>query len=189
DERLTTGKIFGAAIGFIGVCVLLRLGTTDGANVSITGILACLGAAVSYGFANALGQRSRNLGIPPAAGATGQTVATAIIAFPLMLILEAPWTLAVPAAEVWAAMAGLAVLSTPLGYVLFFRILATAGATKISLVTLLIPVSAVLLGSAILGEHISADQVAGMSLVALGLIAIDGRAVAWAAAKIFTKAR
>jgi drug/metabolite transporter (DMT)-like permease len=72
----------------------------------------------------------------------GQMTATAGIAFPLMLTMEAPWTLAAPSAEVWAAMAGLAVLSTALGYVIFFRILATAGAINISLVTLLIPVSA-----------------------------------------------
>jgi drug/metabolite transporter (DMT)-like permease len=74
-------------------------------------------------------------------------------------------------------MAGLAVLSTALGYVVFFRILATAGATNISLVTLLIPVTAVLLGSTIMGEHVSTGQLAGMLLIALGLIAIDGRAL------------
>src|SRR5262249_39929610 len=98
---------------------------------------------------------------------------------------EAPWRLAAPHAEVWAAMAGLAVLSTALGYVVFFRILASAGATNVSLVTLLIPVSAVLLGSAILGEQVSFDQVVGMVLIALGLIAIDGRAPALVGAKIF----
>src|SRR5262249_28934850 len=86
-----------------------------------------------------------------------------------------------PDVEVWASMAGLAILSTALGYVVFFRILATAGATNISLVTLLIPVSAVLLGSAVLGERVSAVQVVGMLLIALGLITIDGRAPALAA--------
>jgi drug/metabolite transporter (DMT)-like permease len=105
----------------------------------------------------------------------GQMTTTAIIALPLMLAMEAPWKLAAPSAAVWASMGALAVLSTALGYVVFFRILATAGATNISLVTLLIPVSAVLLGSVILGERVSTDQLAGMLLIALGLIAIDGR--------------
>jgi drug/metabolite transporter (DMT)-like permease len=180
DERLILEKISGMALGFIGVCVLFRLGATDAGEVSATGIIACLGAAVSYGFANALGKRFRRLGIPPAAGATGQMTATAIMALPLMLTMEAPWRLAVPDVEVWLSMAGLAVLSTALGYVVFFRILATAGATNISLVTLLIPVSAVLLGSVVLGERVSALQILGMLLIALGLIAIDGRALAWA---------
>ncbi len=175
DEKLGLGKICGMALGLIGVGVLFRLGVADAANVSVVGIVACLGAAVSYGFANALGQHYRRLGIPPGAGATGQMTATAIMALPLMLAMEAPWKLAVPPAEVWGSMAGLAILSTALGYVVFFRILAAAGGTNISLVTLLIPVSAVLLGSLVLGERVTAVQLAGMALIALGLIAIDGR--------------
>lgn len=175
DEKLSRGKLCGMALGLVGVGVLFRLGVTDAANVSVIGIVACLGAAVSYGFANALGQHYRRLGIPPAA--MGQMAATAIMALPLMLTMEAPWRLAVPHIEVWAAMAGLAILSTALGYVVFFRILAAAGGTNISLVTLLIPVSAVLLGSLVLGERVSPVQLAGMVLIALGLIAIDGRLV------------
>jgi drug/metabolite transporter (DMT)-like permease len=66
-------------------------------------------------------------------------------------------------------------LSTALAYVIFFRILATAGATNLLLVTLLIPVSAILLGTAILGERLAAGHFAGMALIGLGLAAIDGR--------------
>jgi drug/metabolite transporter (DMT)-like permease len=180
DERLNLAQISGMVLGLVGVAILFRLGTTHAADVSVTGIAACLGAAASYGCANALGKRFRRLGIPPVAGAMGQMTTTAIMALPLMLAVEAPWRLAAPSAAVWASMAGLAVLSTALGYVVFFRILATAGATNVSLVTLLIPASAVLLGSAILGELVSTDQLAGMALIALGLIAIDGRALALA---------
>jgi len=177
DEQLTLAKSSGMVLGLVGVSILFRLSTTHAADVSAAGVTACLGAAASYGCANALGKRFRLLGIPPVAGAMGQTTATAIMALPLMLSMEAPWRLAAPSATVWASMAGLAVLSTALGYVVFFRILATAGATNISLVTLLIPVTAVLLGCAILGERVSTDQLAGMLLIALGLIAIDGRAL------------
>jgi len=180
DERLSLGKVSGMAVGLIGVCALFRLSATDAWNVSSTRIVGCLGAAVSYGFANALGQRFRRLGIPPAVGALGQMTAAAAMTLPLMLAIETPWRLAIPDAEVWAPMAGLAILSTALGYVVFFRILATAGATNISLVTLLIPVSAVLLGSVVLGEAVSATQAVGMLLIALGLIAIDGRVAVWA---------
>lgn len=179
-ERLNPGKICGMALGLAGVCVLFRLGSTDATDVSVIGIVACLGAAVSYGCANALGRRYRALGIPPAAGAMGQMAATAVMALPLMLVLEAPWRLAVPDAQVWASMAGLAILSTALAYVIFFRILAAAGGTYVSLVTLLIPVSAVFLGSVVLGERVSAVQIVGMAFIALGLIAIDGRAPALA---------
>ncbi|HVC62334.1 MAG TPA: DMT family transporter [Acetobacteraceae bacterium] len=160
DERLNLRTISGMVLGLVGVSVLLNLGARYTADASATGIIACLGAAASYGCANALGKRFRRLGIPPVAGAMGQMTTTAIMALPLMLAVETPWKRAVPSAAVWASMAGLAVLSTALGYVVFFRILATAGATNISLVTLLIPVTAVLLGSAILGERVSTDQLA-----------------------------
>ena len=178
DETLSAGKLCGMALGLIGVAVLFRLGTAHANSGSLIGMVACLGAAISYGFANALGKRFRALGIHPAVGAMGQMTATAIMALPLAIVIDAPWRLAAISAEVWASMAGLAVLSTALGYVVFFRILATAGATNISLVTLLIPVSAVLLGSTILGERLSTIQLAGMALIALGLITIDGRALA-----------
>ena len=180
DERLSLPTISGMALGLVGVSVLFDLGARHTADASATGIIACLGAAASYGGANAFGKRFRRLGIPPVAGAMGQMTTTAIMALPLMMVVETPWKLDVPSAAVWASMAGLVVLSTALGYVVFFRILATAGATNISLVTLLIPVTAVLLGSTILGERVSTDQLAGMLLIALGLIAIDGRVLALA---------
>lgn len=180
DERLSLAKLLGMALGLIGIAILSRLGATHTSDISPIGIVACLGAAMSYGCANALGKRFHHLGIPPVAGALGQMTCTAVMAFPLMMLVEAPWNLAVPDTAVWMSMAGLVVVSTALGYVVFFRILATAGATNISLVTLLIPVTAVLLGSGILGETVSADQMVGMMLIALSLIALDGRALNWA---------
>ncbi len=94
---------------------------------------------------------------------------------PVALVFDRPWLLPPPSAVVWAAMIGLVLLSTALAYAIFFRLLASAGTTNISLVTLLIPVSAILLGTLILGECLSAPQYAGMALIGLGLVAIDGR--------------
>ena len=85
------------------------------------------------------------------------------------------WRLPMPGALTWASLGGLAVFSTALAYVIYFRILATAGATNLLLVTFLIPVSAILLGVAVLGERLELGQIAGMALIALGLAAIDGR--------------
>ena len=94
---------------------------------------------------------------------------------PLALLIDRPWTLAMPGAATWAAIIGIAALSTALGYVLYFRILATAGATNLLLVTFLIPVSAIVLGALLLGERLSAQHFAGMALIGAGLAAIDGR--------------
>jgi drug/metabolite transporter (DMT)-like permease len=98
-----------------------------------------------------------------------------VLLFPLVLVVDRPWTLFVPGPGVWAAIAGLALLSTALAYVLYFRILAAAGATNLLLVTLLIPVPATLLGSAVLGEQLEPRHFAGMALIGLGLVLIDGR--------------
>ena len=93
-----------------------------------------------------------------------------------MLVVEQPWTLpASPSLTVWAALVGLALLSTALAYVLYFRILAAAGATILLLVTFLIPVTAVLLGAAVLGERLAPRHFAGMALIGIGLAVIDGR--------------
>ncbi|MBU6499346.1 MAG: EamA family transporter [Rhodospirillales bacterium] len=176
DDRPTAGKAAGMALGIIGTAVLVGANGAGLSRPSAVGLGACLGAAISYGFANALGSRFRRLGIGPAVGAFGQMTMTSIMALPLALAIDHPWQLAVPGRSVLLAMIGLVVLSTALGYVIFFRILASAGATNISLVTLLIPVSAVLLGGAVLGETLSEFQLLGMALVGLGLVAIDGRA-------------
>jgi drug/metabolite transporter (DMT)-like permease len=97
---------------------------------------------------------------------------------PVALVVERPWTLSMPGLPVLAAIIGLALLSTALAYVLFFRILASAGAVNLMLVTFLIPVSAIVLGSAFLGERLAAPDFLGMALIGLGLAAIDGRLAA-----------
>lgn len=67
------------------------------------------------------------------------------------------------------------VISTAFAYIIFFRVLASAGVTNIMLVTFLIPVSAILLGVTFLGEHLQVKHLVGMGLIGLGLAAIDGR--------------
>lgn len=180
DDRLTAGKIVGIAVGLAGVVVLVGAEVITGASGAVLPILACLGAALSYGLANVFGRRFKRMGVEPTVGAFGQVTATTAMMLPIALVADTPWRLAFPGLAVVAALAGLALLSTALAYIIFFRLLATAGATNTSLVTLLVPVSAVLLGIAFLGERLSASQAIGMALIGLGLVAIDGRAWAWA---------
>jgi len=137
--------------------------------------VACLGAALAYAFAGVFGRRFRALGITPLATATGQVTASSLMLLPIMLFIDQPWTLAMPSIGTIGALIGLAGLSTALAYIIYFRLLATAGATNLLLVTLLIPVSAILLGVLILGEIMDAKHFAGMALIGLGLAAIDGR--------------
>ncbi len=88
-----------------------------------------------------------------------------------------------PHAATWGAVLGIGLLSTALAYVLYFRILAAAGATNLLLVTFLIPVTAILLGALVLGELLLPRHFLGMALIGLGLMLIDGRLPRWIAAR------
>ena len=100
---------------------------------------------------------------------------SSLVLLPVMLLVDRPWTLAMPGIGTWGAVLGVGLLSTALAYVLYFRILAAAGATNLLLVTFLIPVSAILLGVSLLGEALLPRHLAGMALIGLGLACIDGR--------------
>ena len=176
DDRMSANKVVGIVLGVAGVAALVGIDTLDGSLRTLPGILGCLGAALSYGFANVFGRRFKRLGIAPTVGAFGQLMATSVMVAPAALAFDRPWLLPPPSEVVCAAMIGLVLLSTALAYAIFFRLLGSAGTTNISLVTLLIPVSAILLGTLVLGEHLSTLQYAGMALIGLGLVAIDGRA-------------
>ena len=89
--------------------------------------------------------------------------------------MEQPWRLPMPGVTTWLAVLGLAALSTALAYVVFFQILRRSGATNVMLVTLLIPVTAILLGWLVLGEPISMHEIAGAIVIGSALLVIDGR--------------
>jgi len=175
DEKLTPAKLAGVALGLAGVVVLIGVDALSGFDRALAAMLACLGAALSYGFATVFGRRFKRMEIAPPVVAFGQVAATTLLMLPLAVLFEAPWRLPLPGPATWGALIGLALLSTALAYVLYFRILSTAGATNLSLVTLLIPVSAILLGSLFLGERLATNHFTGMALIAGGLVAIDGR--------------
>jgi drug/metabolite transporter (DMT)-like permease len=183
DERLTGLRLAGALCGFLGVAGMigpqLILGFGGGGLAQV----AILGAAVSYALASLFGRRFRQWGIDPIATATGQVTASSLTLVPLALFFDRPWTLALPSPTTFLALAAIASFSTALAYVLYFRILAGAGATNVVLVTLLAPVSSILLGAIFLHEHLEVRHFAGLGLIALGLAFIDGRpirAVGWA---------
>ena len=175
DERLTASRVAGVLLGVAGVAVMVGPSALAGLGRDLGAKLACLGAALSYACAGVYGRRFPRLGLAPAATAAGQLSASTLLILPLALVIERPWILPVPGPVVWAAVLGLALASTAFAYVLYFRILARAGATNLLLVTFLIPVSAILLGVVGLGEILLPRQVAGMLLIGCGLAAIDGR--------------
>lgn len=181
DERLTPGKIVGIFLGFAGVVVMVGPQLMGGFQIGLgldgqtLGQLACLGAAVSYALSGIYGRRFAQMGLAPAQIAFGQLSASAMMLLPVVMLVDMPWMLPVPGLKTVSAMVALAVVSTAFAYIIFFRLMARAGATNVSLVTFLIPPSAILLGVGLLGERLTQEEVVGMGLIGLGLVAIDGR--------------
>lgn len=170
DEKITPKRLAGVLLGLAGVVVLIGPQVLGG---EVTAQIAILGAALSYAFAGIFGRRFR--GLPPMVTATGQVSATSVMMLPIVCLVDRPWSLPMPSGTTLLSLAGLALLSTSLAYVLYFKLLARVGATNTVLVTLLIPPSAMLLGHLVLGEVLSGRAWMGMALIALGLAAIDGR--------------
>ena len=182
DERLSAGRMGGVLLGLAGVAVMIGPDLLGGLRLSVLGELAIVGATLSYALARIFGKRFR--GLSPYVVATGQVTGTTIMVIPIALSVDRPWQQPAPGAITWGALIGLGLLSTAIAYVIYFRLLATAGATNVLLVTLLIPVSATLLGAAFLGERLDPRHMTGMGLIALGLAAIDGRLLALLPARL-----
>lgn len=173
DEKINPAKALGLGFGFAGVAVLAGRG---GGGEGIA-ILACLGAALSYGLAAVWGRRFRRYGLPPLTTAFGQTAAATLILLPIWLTLDQPWSLPAPGLNPVLAVLAMAALCTALAYLIYFRLLASAGATNLSLVTFLIPLSAAAMGVVVLGEQIHPRHLIGFILISAGLLAIDGRLI------------
>jgi drug/metabolite transporter (DMT)-like permease len=177
DEKLTPAKSGGLLLGFAGVITLLGPKAVAGLEASVVAMLACLSAALSYGFAAVFGRRFQRLGALPMQGAFGQLAASSVMMLPLAAFADRFWTLPIPSLPVVGAVVALAVISTGFAYLIYFRLIAEAGSTNAALVTLLIPVSAVLMGVVVLGEKVTATQIGGMALIGFGLLVLDGRLV------------
>jgi len=115
------------------------------------------------------------MGISPMSVTTGQLTAGALMMLPMAMLVDQPWTQPFPPVTAWGAIVALALLCTALGYVLYFKLIDSAGATNALLVTLLVPPFAILFGSLFLDEVLAPQDFAGLALIALGLAAIDGR--------------
>ena len=172
DEKLSPGKAVGIALGILGVIVLVGPSAFGGGG-TVWGEVAVIVASCSYAFGGVYSRRFKDLSALQAA--TGQMTGATILLIPLSLLLDKPWTLAVPQLNIWAAWLAIALVNTALAYVVYYRMVARVGVTFISLVTFLIPVIALFLGAVFLGESVTLQALAGMAIIALGLGAADER--------------
>lgn len=176
-ERVPANKILGVLAGIAGVAVLIGPEALLGRTSTVLGMLCILGAAFSYGLSGVWGRRFRDT--PPLVTAASQLLCSTVTLAPLTLLVDRPWTLSQPSDAALLSLIGLAVLSTALAYIVFFRIMAVSGPANAMLVTLLIPVSAMVFGTLLLDEPLAARQLAGAAVIGLSLVLIDGRVLGY----------
>ena len=173
DERLTRRKAAGVVLGFAGVATAIGLDHLRSFDPRALGQLAVLGATLSYALAAAFG-RGAFAGMRPEVAAAAMLTGASVPMLPLALIVEGRPTLAY-GPSVWAALIYLAAAASALAYLLYYRILALAGAGNLLLVTLLVAPVALILGALVYGEALPWRAYAGFAILALGLLVLDGR--------------
>lgn len=177
EENVTTNKLAGVGLGVIGVAVLLGVGSgRPFDHDTLIGGALVMSAALSYAVAGLFGRRFGS--IPPPVTACGMLLASSILCLPPALYYDGARLAALSIGGIGAFL-GIGILCTAVAYVLYFRILQLAGAINLLLVTLLIPVSASVLGVLVLGDTITIAKVAGMAVIGLGLLTVDGRIFAF----------
>jgi len=173
QESLSVHKVAGVLLGVAGVAVMLSSSLSGLATDPVWAQLCCLGAAVSYACAATFAKRFQS--VPAQVAATGQLLGSSLIMLPVALFTTSGWSPAETSLTAWANVLALGILATALAYLIYFRLLGDAGATNASLVTLLVPASALFFGWLILGENLSALQLAGFGILLAGLVVLDGR--------------
>ena len=175
DEKITPLRLAGVLIGFAGVGVMMGGDALSGAGENVLAQLACVIATLFYALASIYALKMGDTGLSTMQIATGQVCAATVMMIPVVLLTETPWAGPMPGLATWACLAALALISTSFAYLLYFRLIASAGATNALLIPFLIPPVAILLGVAFLGERIEPEQLGGIALIAVGLAALDGR--------------
>jgi drug/metabolite transporter (DMT)-like permease len=175
DEKATPLRILGVLLGLGGIIVMIGPEAMKGFSNSLLAQIACLISTIFYGYAAIYGRKLGQSSMTPMVVATGQVMTAGLIMLPVMLWFDRPWERAMPSTESLLAALALGIPATAIAYIFYFKTIDRAGATNAMLVAFIMPVIAVLLGIAFLGEVLTGGQVMGAALIAAGLIAIDGR--------------
>jgi len=166
ERRISAPKLIGFIVGLVGTLVIFSP-WESGSQIASLGGVACLGAAASYGVSYVYMDRYlARRGIPPLVLAASQLVAATVL-----LAIVLPFAGLPPVhfrCDAIAALAVLGCLGTGIAYILNYRLITDEGTTA-SVVTYLLPIVAVILGAAILNDHITPQIIGGMLIVLIGV--------------------
>lgn len=174
-DPLTRRKISGVFLGVAGVAVLVGLDPLPLNNAVLLSVGASLVAAFFYALAGTYARRTFS-GVQPLVMASGQQVAAAAILLPLAAATLPKETPPLPTA---LSAVGLAILCTAVAYLLYFRLIASVGATSTLTVTFLAPGFGVLFGVVLLGEPFGPSTLAGLAIILLSVALVTGAGFGW----------
>lgn len=172
-ETPTLNKLAGVVVGIAGTVVMVGPGLAAGIGGPVWAKFALIGTALSYSAAFVVSRRFT--GLPPILVATGQLTGSTLVMVPVVLMHDGVVGFLHAGAGAWTAALALALVATAFAYFIFFELIATAGPSNTSLVTMITPVTAVLLGALFLGERLETFELIGMAIIGIGLVTIDGR--------------
>jgi drug/metabolite transporter (DMT)-like permease len=170
EERFTPGRALGLVAGFLGVVVLTGGDIYDVTDANVLGQLAVVAAAACYG-AGAVYARSLLRQEDPAALSGAQLIVALVLLLPVMFAVRGvpDYSLSV---EAWLSLVALGVFGTGLGVVAYLWLVDNIGSVRSSLVTYIVPIVGLILGWAILDEHIGWETVVGAALIIAGVAAV-----------------
>ena len=168
-EAATPRKLFGVVAGMAGICLIVGIEAFDAVAGGLVAELAIVAAAICYACAAIFGRNFR--GLDPMAPAAGSLLAGAAFLIPASLVMERPWTMA-PSAVSVLALLGLAVASTALAFVIYFRLIQTLGSVGTTAQAYLRVPIGVAIGVAVLGERLSPTAWIGLACVVAGVAAM-----------------
>jgi drug/metabolite transporter (DMT)-like permease len=175
DEHITANRIAGLAVGFVGVILLTSGdlgGTSSGGGISF-GIVALLLSAVSYALGAVYARRNAR-GLSPITTALFQVIFAFMITTALAFVIENPLGATITPAAAFSVV-WLGLFGSGMAYLLFFRLLSHWGPTRTSLVAYLLPVWGIVLGVAVLQEHVDARVLLGTALIVGGVALVNAR--------------
>ena len=182
DERMQGRKVAGVVVGMAGVAVVVGADALAGWSTGLAAKLSLVFAAFLYAVGAIYSKRI--VGLPPISMAAMQMICGMVITLPLAIVIDQPWSLPPPSTKVVLAVIGTAIIGSSLSAIAYFHILKRAGATNAMLVTLMVPITPILLGALLFGERLLWREVAGAAIIGMALLIIDGRPLRWIAGRI-----
>ncbi|WP_420584134.1 DMT family transporter [Ruegeria sp.] len=171
DERLTRARAIGVGLGFLGVATAIGLRNFTSFDLQSMAQLAIIAGTISYALAGAWARVTLSQ-LSPVVAAAGMLTGSTVLILPITLMVDGIPTLVLPPIT-WAAIAFYALAATAGAYLLYYRILAMAGAGNLMLVTLIIPPVAIVLGTVMRDEALPPHAYIGFAILAFGLLILN----------------